>query len=155
MCDTPSHGSDHLWLIWKESIQNCRCYRADTACGTDGRTNRRTDGRTDRRTDGRSETNIRVKQRMSISSICVPGQLSWFVNKYSICLLMHSLNNWAWTPAQSKLHKAVSVAIIQLHRISFVWSISYHIYHISTIGMPIKLTMNNKYKICFNRFYKR
>ena len=47
MCDTPSHGSDHLWLIWKESIQNCRCYRADTACGTDGRT----DGRTDRRTD--------------------------------------------------------------------------------------------------------
>ena len=38
MCDTPSHGSDHLWLIWKESIQNCRCYRADTAGGTDGRT---------------------------------------------------------------------------------------------------------------------
>ena len=38
MCDTPSHGSDHLWLIWKESIQNYRCYRADTAGGTDGRT---------------------------------------------------------------------------------------------------------------------
>ena len=36
--DTPSHGSDHLWLIWKESIQNCRCYRADTAGGTDGQT---------------------------------------------------------------------------------------------------------------------
>ena len=52
MCDTTSHGSDHLWLIWKESIQNCRCYRADTAAGTDGRTDRRTDGRTDRRTDG-------------------------------------------------------------------------------------------------------
>ena len=47
MCDTPSHGSDHLWLIWKESIQNCRCYGADTAAGTDGRT----DGRTDRRTE--------------------------------------------------------------------------------------------------------
>ena len=47
MCDTPSHGSDRLWLIWKESIQNCRCYRADTAGGTD----RRTDGRTDRRTE--------------------------------------------------------------------------------------------------------
>ena len=46
MCDTPSHDSDHLWLIWKESIQTCRCYRADTAAGTDGRT------------DGRSETNI-------------------------------------------------------------------------------------------------
>ena len=44
VCDTPSHGSDHLWLIWKESIQNCRCYRADTAGGTDGRTDGRTDG---------------------------------------------------------------------------------------------------------------
>ena len=51
--DTPSHGSDHLCLIWKESIHNCRWYRADTACGTDGRT----DGRTDRRTDGRTEWN--------------------------------------------------------------------------------------------------
>ena len=46
--DTPSHASDHLCLIWKEYIQNCRRYRADMACGTD----RRTDGRTDRRTDG-------------------------------------------------------------------------------------------------------
>ena len=43
MCHTPSHGSDHLWLIWKESIQNCRCYRTDTAGGTDGRTDRRTE----------------------------------------------------------------------------------------------------------------
>ena len=40
MCDTPSHGSD----LWKESIQNCRCYRADTAGGTDGRTDGQTDG---------------------------------------------------------------------------------------------------------------
>ena len=44
VCDTPSHGSDHLCLIWKESIHNCRCYRADTACGTDGWTDGRTDG---------------------------------------------------------------------------------------------------------------
>ena len=29
-CDTPSHASDHLYQIWKESIKNCRCYRADT-----------------------------------------------------------------------------------------------------------------------------
>ena len=56
--DTPSHGSDHLCLIWKESIHNCRWYRADTACRTDGRT----DGRTDRRTDGRSETSIPPQQ---------------------------------------------------------------------------------------------
>ena len=35
---TPSHASDHLCLIWKELIQNCRNYRANTACGTDGRT---------------------------------------------------------------------------------------------------------------------
>ena len=54
MYDTPSHGSDHLWLLWKESIQNCKCCRADMAGGTDWRT----DGQTDGRTDGRSETNI-------------------------------------------------------------------------------------------------
>ena len=29
-CDKPSHASDHLCQIWKESIRNCRCYRADT-----------------------------------------------------------------------------------------------------------------------------
>ena len=29
-CDKPSHASDHLYQIWKESIQNCRRYRADT-----------------------------------------------------------------------------------------------------------------------------
>ena len=29
-CDTLSHASDHLYQIWKESIQNCRRYRADT-----------------------------------------------------------------------------------------------------------------------------
>ena len=28
-CDTPFHASDHLYQIWKESIQNCRRYRAD------------------------------------------------------------------------------------------------------------------------------
>ena len=29
-CDKPSHASDRLYQIWKESIQNCRRYRADT-----------------------------------------------------------------------------------------------------------------------------
>ena len=48
----PPHGSNHLWLIWKESIQNCRCYKADTAGGTDGRMDGWTDGRTDGQTDG-------------------------------------------------------------------------------------------------------
>ena len=43
-----------MCLIWKESIQNCRCYRTDRACGTDGRT----DGRTDGQTDEPSETSI-------------------------------------------------------------------------------------------------
>ena len=28
--DTPSIDSDHLCQIRKESIQNCRCYKADT-----------------------------------------------------------------------------------------------------------------------------
>ena len=36
MHDTPSHANDHLCLIWKESIQNCRCYRVDIAYRTDG-----------------------------------------------------------------------------------------------------------------------
>ena len=27
---TPSYASDHLYQIWKESIKNCSCYRADT-----------------------------------------------------------------------------------------------------------------------------
>ena len=29
-CDTPSHASNHLYQIWKESIKNCSYYRADT-----------------------------------------------------------------------------------------------------------------------------
>ena len=29
-CDTSSHACDHLYQIWKESIRNCGCYRADT-----------------------------------------------------------------------------------------------------------------------------
>ena len=29
-CDTPYHAGDHLYQIWKESIKNCRRYRADT-----------------------------------------------------------------------------------------------------------------------------
>ena len=29
-CDTPSYASDHLYQIWKESIQTCRRYKADT-----------------------------------------------------------------------------------------------------------------------------
>ena len=29
-CDTPSHASDHLYQIWKESIQNFMRYRVDT-----------------------------------------------------------------------------------------------------------------------------
>ena len=28
--NTPSNDSDHLHQIWKESIQNCLRYRADT-----------------------------------------------------------------------------------------------------------------------------
>ena len=36
MCDKPSYTSDHLCLMWQESIQKCRCYRADTVCRTDG-----------------------------------------------------------------------------------------------------------------------
>ena len=37
MHNTPSHASDHLCLIWKESIENSRSFTADMACGMDGR----------------------------------------------------------------------------------------------------------------------
>ena len=39
--DTPSHASDHLCLIWKESFQKCRSYKADMECRKEGRTDRR------------------------------------------------------------------------------------------------------------------
>ena len=29
-CNTPSHASDHLYQIWKESVTHCRWNRADT-----------------------------------------------------------------------------------------------------------------------------
>ena len=106
MCDTPSHGSDHLWLIWKESIQNCRCYRADTAGGTDGRT----DGQTDGRTDGRTEWNQYTPQQLRCSGgiisrrilTCMPvGQMHFvylkrgtsnFVNAKEICSPQSAFN---------------------------------------------------------------
>ena len=57
--DTPSHGSDHLCLIWKNpSITVDDTERTRHAGRTDGRTDGQTDGRTDRRTDGRIETSI-------------------------------------------------------------------------------------------------
>ena len=45
-CDTPSEAAWQDVWIWNWSNQNCRHYRADTGCRTDGQT------------DGRSEINI-------------------------------------------------------------------------------------------------
>ena len=42
--DTSSHVSDHLCLISKNPSRTDRVKRADTECGTDGRTDWRTDG---------------------------------------------------------------------------------------------------------------
>ena len=42
--DTPSHASGHLCLVWKESIQNCKSYGADTECEMYGWTDGRRDG---------------------------------------------------------------------------------------------------------------
>ena len=53
MIFTRDTNSEVAWLdvwIWNGSNKNCRRYRADTECGTDGQT--------DERTDGRGETNI-------------------------------------------------------------------------------------------------
>ena len=51
--DTPSHADDHICPIWKDSIQNYRCYRADTAHGTDRQMDRWTDRQMDRQMDER------------------------------------------------------------------------------------------------------
>ena len=104
VCDTPSYGSDHLWLIWKESIQNCRCYRADTAARTDGRT----DGRMDRRTDRRTEWNQYTPQQLRCSGgiimnrkykfsdllawIAVTGHTAGILSHTSECIL-HDLDD--------------------------------------------------------------
>ena len=44
MHDIPSHPSDYLCLVWKKSIQNCKSYKADMKCGTDGQTDGQMDG---------------------------------------------------------------------------------------------------------------
>ena len=90
--DTPSHGSDHLCLIWKESIHNCRWYGHGMR---DRRTDGRTDGRTDRRTDGRSETSIPPPNNFVVyndslpTHICIT-QAQW-VNMYSYAILHQSI----------------------------------------------------------------
>ena len=88
--DTPSHGSDHLCLIWKESIHNCRWYRADTACGTDGRTDGRTDRRTDRRTDGRTDGVKPVYP--PTTSLC--GGYKYTNGTYIICIFIFQTIPW-------------------------------------------------------------
>ena len=109
MCDTPSHGSDHLWLIWKESIQNCRCYRADTAAGTDGRT--------DRRTDRRTEWNQYTPQQLRCSGGIITrnyfssNMLHKRIHYKKMCLLekcngcIYTFQKWNWR----KPHKYMSV----------------------------------------------
>ena len=89
VCDTPSHGSDHLCLIWKESTHNCRCYSADTACGTDGRT--------DRRTDRRSETSIPPQQLRCAGGIIINKTRPFHTQNSSILVTIFQWN-YAWKP---------------------------------------------------------
>ena len=88
--DTPSHGSDHLCLIWKESIHNCRWYRADTACGTDGGTDRRTDGQT----DGRSATSIPPQQLPCAGGII--RHVFYTTSSFNLCIISNPSGNWNW-----------------------------------------------------------
>ena len=46
------HASDHVCLIWKESIKNCMRYRADN------RGSKRTNRQTDTQTDGKADFKI-------------------------------------------------------------------------------------------------
>ena len=108
--DTPSHASDHSCLIWKESIQNCRSYRVNTACKTDGQMDGLTDGRTD----------IKKENKNWKSSFSMFRMTSYFdksQHKYRISLCSDRYLHWnneghmAWHPKwlgypDSKVHGA-------------------------------------------------
>ena len=105
VCDTLSHGSDHLCLIWKESIHNCRCYGADTACGTDvfGEFDLSCHERTDRRTDRRTEWNQYTPPPQQLR--CAGGIMTtWWQHIAWLASTLHS----------KYLHCAMDVGIIKL-----------------------------------------
>ena len=69
----------HLCLIWKESIQNCVSYRADTEYGMGGQR--------DGVTDGQCETYIPPKTWLCVCVWCVwcvcGGIITYFIDKRS------------------------------------------------------------------------
>ena len=78
---TPSHANDHLCQIRKESIQNCRSYRAE--CRMDGQTDVQTCGQT----DGWSAMTITHHHHKHHTVLCVCGGgggiiITW-TNKHS------------------------------------------------------------------------
>ena len=95
MRDTPSYGSDHLCQIWNESIQNCWCYRADTACGTDGRT----DGQTDRR----SETNIPPTTLLCGGIRTLRTYSKFAPSQWEMALLCNAISHWLGANLESAL----------------------------------------------------
>ena len=87
MHNTPSHTSDGLCLILKESIQNCKCFRADTAC------------RTDRRTDRQTEWNLYIPQT---TSLCIMNNIYW--TNYVSFISMLKVSNYISPEAYEQLH---------------------------------------------------
>ena len=125
MCDTPSHGSDHLWVIWKESIQTCRCYREDTAGGTDGRT--------DGQTDGRTEWNQYTPQQLRCSGGIIRDISSTDLGKQ----LDISTTCRRLTPPWSLPGTSTHPTKVTQRSCSWSWMIHSHSFHSMSIGCPI------------------
>ena len=133
--DTPSHGSDHLCLIWKESIHNCRWYRADTACGTDGRTDGRTDRRTDGQTDGRTEWN---QYTLPTTSLCggYNKDMLWFW--YSGMMWSNIVRYYPlytnWPITNTDLPHVIIQYILYFICLKLYWTVSGQLSNIGYIG---------------------
>ena len=138
--DTPSHGSDHLCLIWKESIHNCRWYGADTACGTDGRTDGRTEGRTDGRTDGqtdgRSETSIPPQQLEVEKAVKIITE----VERLSSWLLDCHSRHWGMQQSNNQ-HRSVNTLWLRSNRRHFADKTSKRIFLNENNRISNKITL--------------
>ena len=107
-------------MIWNESNQNCRRYRADTGWGTDERK--------DGQTDGRSETNIPPNQQLR----CVCGIITRKCNKVE--LLNHCTNkltNWSKWKFQFYLFLWIFLILTKNYHLDIIHNKHHYICNVS------------------------
>ena len=93
---TPSHANDHLCQIRKESIQNCRSYRAE--CRMDGQTCGQTDVQTCGQTDGWSAMSITHHHHKHHTVLCVWWWWWWWWGGGGIIITWTNKHSWPSTP---------------------------------------------------------